>query len=176
VSGVSSAVYFISPEQVSFQVPNSVTGNVTVQLIRNGVSSNIVTANVVTTAPGLFAYNAASKLYPAAVFANSTIVVGDPAVSGSIVSKARPGSRVALYATGLAPSPSGIVPSGTNFGGVTATIGGSPTTVEFAGLVAVGQFQINIVVPSLPPGEYPLVLRYNGQESQPGVSFPISAP
>jgi len=176
VNGTSAAVYFISPEQISFQMPNGITGNATVQVIRNGVASNTVNGTGVTTAPGLFAYALGGKTYPAAVYANTRIVVGDPALAGAAVRKARPGDRVALYATGLAPSPAGVLPGATNFAGVTATIGTTPATVEFAGLVAVGQFQINILVPDVPDGEHTLVVRYNGEASQPGIVFPVGAP
>jgi hypothetical protein len=31
------------------------------------------------------------------------------------------------------------------------------------------------VVPDLPGGEYPLVVRYNGESSQPGVLVPVEA-
>jgi uncharacterized protein (TIGR03437 family) len=159
---------------VSFQVPAGVSGTVSIQAVRDGVASNPISAEAVESAPGLFGYASGSKVYSAAVFANSTIVVGDPAVAGNAVRKAVSGDHVALYATGIAPSPSGVIVGPAGVSGVTATINGVPALVEFAGLVAVGQFQINIVVPALPPGEYPVVIRYNGKESQAGVLFPIA--
>lgn len=124
-------------------------------------------------APGLFTYAVGQKTYPAAVFANSTLVVGDPAITGGSVRKALPGDRIALYATAIAPSPSGVIVGVTGLPGVTATIGSSPAAVEFAGLVAVGQFQVNLLVPQLAPGEYPITIRYNGQASQSGVLIPV---
>jgi uncharacterized protein (TIGR03437 family) len=45
--------------------------------------------------------------------------------------------------------------------------------VEFAGLVASGEFQINIVMPNLPAGEYPVVVQVAGQSSQSGVVIPV---
>jgi uncharacterized protein (TIGR03437 family) len=45
--------------------------------------------------------------------------------------------------------------------------------VQFAGLVASGEFQINVIVPSLPPGEYPIVMTTAGQSTQTGVVVPI---
>ena len=46
---------------------------------------------------------------------------------------------------------------------ITATIGGQPATISFAGLTPgfVGLIQVNLVVPALAPGSYPLVLKAN---------------
>jgi uncharacterized protein (TIGR03437 family) len=173
VNNLPAAVYFISPGQISFQVPSGVSGTVNVQVVRDGVAGNTVTGTVVENAPALFTYAAGSKTFPAAVYANSAVVVGDPALSGSAVRKAVPGDRIAVYATALAPSPSGVIVGVSGLPGVTATIGSANATVEFAGLVAVGQFQINVLIPDLPPGEYPVVIRYNGKNSPAGVVIPV---
>ena len=53
------------------------------------------------------------------------------------------------------------------------TIGSANAAVSFAGLVASGEFQINITVPPLPPGEYPVVVTVNGQSSQSGIMIPV---
>lgn len=173
VNNLPAAVYYISPTQVSFQVPSGVSGTVNVQVIRAGVPSATITANVVNSSPALFTYVLFGKVFPAAVFNNTTLVVGDPALAASAVRKAAPGDRIALYATGLEPSPAGVIPSLSVLSGVTATIGTTPATVEFAGLVTVGEYQINIIVPTLPAGEYPITIRYNGKNSQTGVVIPV---
>jgi uncharacterized protein (TIGR03437 family) len=50
---------------------------------------------------------------------------------------------------------------------VTATIGGVAATVQFAGLVAPGEYQFNIQVPSgLPSGDNLVVLKVNGITTQ----------
>jgi uncharacterized protein (TIGR03437 family) len=56
---------------------------------------------------------------------------------------------------------------------VTVTIGGQNAAVGFAGLVASGEFQINVTVPGLAPGEYPVTVQVAGQSSQSGVVIPI---
>src|SRR5262249_15329845 len=97
-----------------------------------------------------------------------------PSIAGSSARLAVAGDRIQLYATGLASSPAGvIVTAPAALSGVTATVGSSPATVEFAGLVAGGGYQINVVVSNLPDGDYPVVVRYNGQASQAGVVVPI---
>lgn len=81
-----------------------------------------------------------------------------------------------LFTTELSTAPSAISPDSTNFRGVAVVLGTAAADVEFAGLVAAGQFQINIVVPNLPHGEHPLTIRYNGQASQSGVVLPVVTP
>ncbi len=53
---------------------------------------------------------------------------------------------------------------------VTATIGRLPATVQFAGLAPgfAGFYQVNIVVPQLAPGDYPLVITVGGIASNSG--------
>ncbi len=174
VNNLPAAVYYISPTQVNFQVPSGVSGTANVQVIRNGIASNTISGPAVNEAPGLFTYSLGGKTYPAAVYANTYTVVGDPALAGSAVRKAVVGDYIALYATGLGSSPAGVViRNGGGLSGVTATIGGQPATVAFGGLVAVGEFQVNVVVPQLNDGEYDVVIKYNGQSSQTGVKIPI---
>lgn len=174
INGLPAAVYYVSPTQLNVQAPSNINGNVTVQVTHNGAVSNTATASATASAPALFTYQAGGKTYPAAVYLNS-LIVGDPAVSGNAVSKARAGDTILLYATGMAPSTAGtiiqspvVVP-----GSVTVTIGGQNAPVGFAGLVASGEFQLNVTVPTLAPGDYPVLVSVNGQTSQTGVVIPV---
>jgi uncharacterized protein (TIGR03437 family) len=172
-NGLPAAVYYVSPTQLNVQAPAGISGSVNIQVTDNGVTSNTLSASSVSNAPALFTYSGGSKIYPAAVFSDGTIV-GDPAaVPGT--QKAHAGDRVLLYATGLAASPAGNIVRAPIVLGTSATVsvGGSPAAIEFAGLVAVGEFQINIVVPNLPAGDYPIVVMVNGQASQVGVTLPV---
>ena len=57
---------------------------------------------------------------------------------------------------------------------MTATVGTANASVQFAGLVGVGLFQVNIIVPpGLADGDYPLVIKANNVSSQTGVIIPI---
>jgi uncharacterized protein (TIGR03437 family) len=174
LNGLPAAVYYISPTQLNVQAPANISGSVSVQVTYNGATSNTATASAVQNAPALFAYSAGGKTYPAAVFVNSQIV-GDPAVAGTAVSKAHVGDAILLFGTGLVPSPAGNIVSApiVTSSPATVTIGGTNASVAFAGLVASGEFQINITVPPLPPGEYPVVVTVNGQSSQSGVIIPV---
>jgi uncharacterized protein (TIGR03437 family) len=175
IGGQDAAVYFISPTQINVQAPANLAGNVNVVVSHNGVSSGPATAGAVTTAPGLFTYALGGKTYPSAVYAGTYTLVGDPALYGQ-AAKAKAGDIVALYGTGLGPSPAGsIISSVATFNGtVTATLGTTNVPVLGTALVAVGEFQINIQIPSLPDGEYPLVVKVNGIATQDGVIVPVT--
>jgi uncharacterized protein (TIGR03437 family) len=105
--------------------------------------------------------------YAAAVFLDGKIA-GDPAI-GPGFRNAKPGEPVALFATGLVPTPAGVLPSLVTVSGVTATIGDITVPADFAGLVAVGEFQINFTVPqqfaSRAAGNYPVSIQVNGVSS-----------
>ena len=174
INGLSAAVYFISPSQLNVQAPAPINGPVPVQVTFNGATSNTVNATAAPNAPALFSYAAGTKTYPAAVFP-SGLIVGDPAVSGSVVSKAKTGDIILLYATGVGTSPAGtIINAPIPYpNALTVTIGGVNAPVQFAGLVASGEFQINVQVPQLASGEYPVIVSTQGQSSQSGVLVPI---
>jgi uncharacterized protein (TIGR03437 family) len=54
------------------------------------------------------------------------------------------------------------------------TIGGVDATVTFAGLVAPGEFQFNVVVPpSLANGDQPTMAMYNGLTTQSGTLIAV---
>jgi uncharacterized protein (TIGR03437 family) len=167
VNNQPAAVYYISPTQVSFQVPAGITGTASVQVIANGQVSNSVTAAAATSSPGIFPVILGGTNYAAAVFLDGKIAA-DPS-NGAGFRNAVPGDTVQLYATGLAPSPAGTLVSTTFLSGVTVTIGTFTIPASAAALVAVGEFQINFTVPqslaSLPPGLYPISISINGVTS-----------
>jgi uncharacterized protein (TIGR03437 family) len=167
VNNQAAAVYYISPTQISFQVPAGITGTATVQVIVNGVVSNTITAAAATNSPGIFPITLGGTNYAAAVFLDGKIAA-DPS-NGAAFRNAVPGDIVQLFATGLAPSPAGTPVSTTLLSGVTVTIGSATVPASAAALVAVGEFQINFTVPqdfaSLPAGVYPISISINGVTS-----------
>lgn len=175
IAGQDAPVYFISPTQINVQAPANISGNVSVVVTHNGVSSAPATANAMATAPGLFTYSLGGKTFPSALYNGTYTIVGDPALYGQ-AAKAKAGDIIQLYGTGLGPSPAGnIISSVITFNGaVTATLGSASVNVLGTALVAVGEFQINIQIPSLPDGDYPLVLKVNGIATQSGVIIPVT--
>jgi uncharacterized protein (TIGR03437 family) len=167
VNNQPAAVYYISPTQVSFQVPAGITGSASVQVIANGQTSNSVTAPAETSSPGIFPLILGGTNYAAAVFLDGKIAA-DPS-NGPGFRDAVPGDTVQLFVTGLAPSPAGTLVSTTLLSGVTVTIGGVTIPAEATALVTVGEFQINFAVPqsfaSLPAGQYPISISIDGVSS-----------
>jgi uncharacterized protein (TIGR03437 family) len=101
--------------------------------------------------------------YPAGVFLDGKYV-GDPAANAAF-RNAKPGDVIQLYATGLVSTPAGVLPTLQDVSGVTVTIGTTSVPASFAGLVAVGEFQINFTVPQLADGVYPISIAVNGVAS-----------
>ena len=68
VNGLDAPVYFISATQINVQAPANLSGSVPVQVTHNGAVSNMITANAVSTAPGLFTYSLGGKNFPSALY------------------------------------------------------------------------------------------------------------
>ncbi len=176
-NGLAAAVCYVSPDRLTVQVPGNLTGTVSVQVQYFGLS-NSFPVTYVRSSPGLFTYKSGAESYPSAVYNGTSTWVGDPIISGNSVRLAKTGDVLSLYATGIEPSP-----AGTGLNGpiavqspVTVSIGSQNATVTGAALVYPGQFQINVVVPSLSAGENPVTISVGGQSSQPGVTIPIESP
>lgn len=92
---------------------------------------------------------------------------------------AQPNEIVVLYANGFGttstPVVSGsIAQSGTLSPLPVITIGGVAAPVQFAGLVAPGEFQFNVVVPStLANGDQLVTATYNGSTTQAGTLLTV---
>jgi uncharacterized protein (TIGR03437 family) len=175
VNNLPAAVYYIDQGQVNFQVPAGVSGTASVQVINNGIPSNTLTAPSATSAPGIFPVTVNGVNYPAGVFLDGKIT-GDPA-NGPGYRKAKPGEVIQLYATALVATPSGVRPSSQTVSGVTVTIGNVTVPADYAGLVAVGEFQINFTVPlQLTDGTYPISIAVNGTSSPAMINSSPPAP
>ena len=163
VNGKAATVEFISPGQVNVQFPDDTAlGPVPVVVTTAGGGSASFTAMYAQFAPGLFA---AAAPYLVAQHADSSYVT--PA------SPAKPGEIVILWGTGFGPADP-PVPSGQMFSGanalanpVTATVGGQPAPVLFAGVVGAGLVQINVQVPTgIGNGDAPVLLSVGGVSTQ----------
>jgi uncharacterized protein (TIGR03437 family) len=175
IDGAAASVYYISPTQLNVQAPAPIhTGQtVAVTVARDNVQvAASAKAESKAYDPALFAYTAAGSLYVAAVFPDGT-VVGDPSKTSG-TRGASPGDYVSLYGTGFGASPSGVViNSPTALSNPVVSVGGQAATVKYAGLVGAGLFQINIVVPDLPVGDYPVAIQFQGATATTSPSIPI---
>ncbi len=172
IDGQAAAVGYISPTQLNVQSPDDgATGVVQVQ-VANRQGAAAATASLQTFAPAFFTFGAK---YVAAVHADGTYV-GPPGLLGASVTTrpAIPGEVVELYGTGFGPTnpPEG---AGVVFLGAaplafpaqtSIQIGGTIVKVQFAGLTGAGLDQINVTIPDLPDGDWPVVANaFNGQSA-----------
>jgi uncharacterized protein (TIGR03437 family) len=166
VNGKSAYVYYISPTQVNILTPpDAMSGPVPVVVIRNGNASAPFTVQAQSLSPSLFVFNGGP--YVAATHLDGSLI-GPPGLFPGSTTPARPGEIVTLYANGFGPTTVPVVSGAETQTGTlaplpTVTISGIAATVQFAGLVAPGEFQFNIVVPAgAPSGDNSLVAAYNG--------------
>jgi len=178
-------VEYVSPSQVNCLLPQSaVTGLASVQVTTpaGGFTSSLQIAPV---APGLFAYALNGTLYAAALFAGTaTYVAATGALPGINSQPAQAGDYIELFGSGMGPTnpaaPDGVVFTtpyeAADLSAFSATIGGLPATVQWAGLVGAGLYQVNVQVPSgLTGGNQPLVVTVSGQPTQPNVMLTVQA-
>jgi uncharacterized protein (TIGR03437 family) len=156
------------------QAPVGITGTVPVTVTNNGAVGTAFNVTAVQNAPSLFYHPAGSNLYPAAVHMDGTLI-GDPAVT-STATKVKAGETIILFVNGIAPSPSGVIIGGaiSYSSPVTVTVGSATATPGFTGLVAAGEYQINVAVPStLKTGNYPITVSTQGQTSPSNIILPV---
>lgn len=100
-------------------------------------------------------------------------------VPGYTFSPANPRETVSVYADGFGPTSMGVLSGSTTQGGVLSplpviTIGGKNATVQFAGLVSPGLFQLNVVVPnSLGDGDQTISATYNDTTTRQGTLLAV---
>jgi uncharacterized protein (TIGR03437 family) len=151
---IPAPIDYVSPGQLNVIVPSQYPYSLAqVQVINNGVSSNVVTVPVNPSGPGIYA-NPSGGVYAAAIDAASGMPV-TPATP------AQPGDTLEVFATGLGvvspPVPDGSAPPSSplsyTYNTITADIDGTNAPVSFAGLAPglAGLYQINVQIPSTTP-------------------------
>jgi uncharacterized protein (TIGR03437 family) len=182
IDGRSAYIYYISPTQVNALAPDDpTTGPVPVQVINAAGSSNIVTATKQAVAPALFVYSQRSGRYAIGQDGSTYAFIGPAGLlgSGATTKPATPGEIIVLYATGLGATnpayPAGqIIQSPILLASsLQVLIGSLPATVQFAGIVGAGLYQLNVVVPGLPTGDASVVINVGGAQSPGQVFIPI---
>jgi uncharacterized protein (TIGR03437 family) len=177
VNGVPAYVYYISPTQVNILTPpNPISGSVPVQVSNNGVSSANFMVQAQAQSPSFFVFGGGP--YIAATHVNGSYL-GPTSLYPGLTTPAQPGETIVMYANGFGPTSTPVVSgsetqSGTLSPTPVITIGGVTATVTFAGLVAPGEFQFNVIVPpSLANGDQPTMAMYNGLTTQTGTLITV---
>jgi uncharacterized protein (TIGR03437 family) len=179
IDGKPAYVYYVSPTQLNVLAPADATqGPVPVQVTYAGKASNTLNAAQTAFAPALFMFDPLGRKYVAAVRSDGQFL-GPANLYPGLTVPARAGDVILLYGTGFGPTDP-TTDFGKTFAGapptanpVTATIGGVPATVQFAGLVAPGEYQFNVLVPSVPSGDSLVVLKVGGVSIQPGAYLAV---
>ena len=173
LNGERASVYYISPTQINILTPPDLTaGAVQVQVTTNAGTSASFTAQAQTESPSFFIFGGGP--YVAATHGNGSLT-GPASLYPGQTTPAEPGETIVLYANGFGPTSTPVVGgSETQSGSLNPlpviTIGGTPATVQFAGLISPGLFQFNVVVPpSAPAGDNALTATYSGLSTQSGV-------
>lgn len=177
--GVPVPVTYASASQVNAIVPFSLAGSAVstqVQLQVNGVMSGAVTEFLTSASPAIFTAGGGTGQAAALNQDNSANSASNPAAVGTVLQ---------VYMTGAGQtSPAGVdgLLAGSTpwlpLSQVTATIGGVPATVQYAGssfgLVA-GVTQVNVQIPQgVPPGgAVPIVIQVGANPSPSGVNVAI---
>ncbi len=177
VNGVPAYVYYISPAQVNILTPpNALSGSVPVQVSDNGVISANFMVQAQAESPSFFVFGGGP--YIAATHANGTYL-GPASLYPGFTTPAQPGETIVMYANGFGSASTPVVSGSETQSGTLSpmpviTIGGVAAKVTFAGLVAAGEFQFNVVVPpSLANGDQPTIAMYNGLTTQAGTLITV---
>jgi uncharacterized protein (TIGR03437 family) len=180
INGKKAAISYVSPGQLNVQAPTDTTiGPVQVQVI-NSSGTATGTANLQGYSPAFFTFQAK---YASALHNSDGVLVAPAGYFGSAITSrpAQPGEILQIYATGFGPT-TPAVPAGQLVGSpaplsdltkLQVTIGGVAATVQYAGIVAPGEYQINAVVPQVVTGDEAIVATIAGVSSQTGVSIPV---
>ncbi|MDP8982520.1 MAG: putative Ig domain-containing protein [Acidobacteriota bacterium] len=173
--GIPAPILYASGNLVSAIVPYAVAGRVTVNLVAEvqGVQSSPISLRVADSSPGIFVLNASGQ----GAVLNQDFSVNSP---GNLATQ---NSVISVFATGEgATTPTGVdgkiasdvqnlpqprLP-------VTATVGGLPAKVTYAGAapgLTAGVLQVNVQIPSglSTDVKQALVIKVNGNPSQDGV-------
>jgi len=168
INGTAAALYYASASQINFQMPYGLGGAVTLMVSVAGTQLGGLPVNVQSIGPGIFIYGQGR-----AAALNQDYSLNSPA------QPAATGSVLALFGTGLGEvtptSAPGAAASSTIYSqanaAVTATVGGVSARVLYSGLAPgmAGVYQVDVVAPQLPPGDYAVQIVAAGAASNTGL-------
>lgn len=156
VNGVAAPLFFVSPGQINFMIPQgSLTGNAVIE-VQNGAIVSRGNVSLVSIAPAIFTSNAQGTGAPAAVATKDGVVytsVGNPDGTSNGVD---PQDFLVLFGTGIRSA---------SITTIRITIGGLDAPVLYAGAQGgfAGLDQINTQVPAGLKGLVDVVVSINGK-------------
>ena len=165
VNGLAAPLLYVSPVQINVQAPFAVSPGPAQIVVRvNGTPSAALNISIREAGPGIF-----TGLDGQAAALNRDNSRNSPQNSAAV------GTFVSLYFTGQGPlavpvddgAPAPIGPVIHAMLEASATVGGVPAEIQFAGLAPgyAGLAQMNLRVPPLPAGTYPVIVKMGGVAS-----------
>jgi uncharacterized protein (TIGR03437 family) len=181
VGGQSGYVYYVSPNQINFIVPEVPAGDQDVIVTNSAGSSAPVSVKVSEFGPAFFTW---PNNQVVATFQNFSYAAASGTFSGVTTTPAKPGDTIILWGTGFGPtnptpSQGEEVPSNATYSTVslpTVTIDNVQATVYGAALAPgfAGLYQVAIQVPaSLGNGKWPVVATIGGVSSPSGIVLAV---
>lgn len=175
VNGRPAAISFVSSSQLNIQIPDDLTEGPVDITVTAPAGTGTGTANLKQIAPSTFTYTVSGTNYVAAVAVDGTLI-GPSGFSGA--RPAKPGETIEIFGTGFGAAvpkqPSGhLVNSSPLASPVVASVCGQIATVQYAGLIAPGLNQINVIIPQGVTGSCSVVLSMNGAPTQENVTMPV---
>jgi uncharacterized protein (TIGR03437 family) len=178
-NGVPAALYYADTKQVNALVPASIVpGPVQVLVEANGVNSNPFAITAKATQPAIYALPNAdgSTFFVTAALQGTGFLVGNSAIDSRVLRPVFPNDIIDLYMIGLGATadPSKFVTNEQFTGAfpvsaqVSATVGGQPAPVLFAGLTSPGLYLVRIFIPpNLPAGPQTIQVSTSGAQTRP---------
>jgi uncharacterized protein (TIGR03437 family) len=178
INGNPAYVEYISPTQVNVIAPDDGTiGPVPVQVTTPQGSSYTGTVLKQKLSPAFFTYPSGTTSYAVAVHLDGSLV----GPTGPSSRPAVPGEVIEIYGTGFGgtsptiPTSQLVSQPAPLSSPATVSIGGVNATVQFAGLVSSGLYQLNVMVPLVAAGDQAVQSTVSGFQSPSGVFLPVSS-
>jgi uncharacterized protein (TIGR03437 family) len=175
VNGRNAFVYYISPTQLNILTPpDALSGSVDVR-VNNGSVTSTATVAGGALSNAFFAFDGT---HATSIHADGSLL-GPASLYPGYTTPARPNETIILYGNGLGTTADPIVSGSPTQSGALPSlpvvrIGGIVASVQFAGLVSPGLYQLNVVVPDgVPNGDNALTGTYNGLPMQSGVTLAV---
>jgi uncharacterized protein (TIGR03437 family) len=174
VNGKPAYVYYISETQINALTPLDNTLASVPTVVTNGSNASApFTATMVPAAPSFLLVGATE--YIVATHADGSLLgPASLSVPGYKFTPAQPGEIIVLYAVGFGLPTTPLTPgSSSQLGALPALpviqFDGAASTVQFAGVISPGLYQLNVVVPSTAPsGDNLVTANYGGSISPAG--------
>jgi len=177
VNGKNAYVYYISPTQINIlTLPDAINGTVPVVVTNGGIQSAVFTVQAQPLSPSFFVFDGGP--YVTATHADGSLI-GPTTLYPGASTPARPGETIIIYANGFGPTNVPVTSGNRTQSGTLSPLpnietGGLTATVQFAGLVAPGEFQFNVVIPpSVATGDQSITCSYGGVSTKSGTLIEI---